>query len=331
MPDEKSTDVKPDSTPAVIPEKEEDSSGLSDFLASKPSPDEVEDDDDPPAGVAAKPEIEQDKPDKEPDKEPDKKADPDEADKDKTPVKADDKPSTDPVKPPDKDEGKKPEEKKPDEKPPETKPEEKLKVDYESDDNVYKKRFRDTSNWATNLNKQVVDQNREIAILKKKADGTYDEEIDNPPPDPEAIRTKAETDGRSIASREIAVAQFGEETVLKDLLKFREVFGQDIHMQGSVMAAEQPVIEAIKAVRRYEFFEEYGADPGAIMDKIKTKALAEYTDKMRETIREEERAKLAERIKTKDGEVTGLAKLTGKTDHKEAKKSLTSLDEILSE
>lgn len=325
MPEDKSTGVKPEDAPVVVPDKDEDTGlGLSEFLDSKPSPEE-DDGSDPPVGETIKDkEPEKDeagKADKPPDKDPDKKADPEDEGKKKEPVKADDKPSTDPVKP-EKDEDKKPEEKKLEDKPPgDEKPEEKpkadetLKVDYESEDNVYKKRFRDTSNWATNLNKQVVDQNHEIDILKKKADGTYDEALDNPPPDPTVIQAEAESHGRALASRTAAVAQFGEEQVVKDLDKFKEVFGGDIHMQGSVMASEQPVLEVMRALRRFEFFEEYGHDPVAIIEKIKVKAIEEHTEK----IRGEEQKKLAERVRVKEEEVTGLAGLAGKTNVSAAK------------
>jgi len=211
-------------TPAqIVPDKPEDVGlGLAEFLDEKPSPDE-------PDGDVKTSEEEV----KEPDKEYDKTSHSEEAKATEDPVKAEDKPSTEPVKEPAKEEAKPVEEEKP-------------TVNYESDDNPYKKRHRDTSNWATDLNKKVIDQDREIKILSKKVEGTYDEERDNPKETSEEIEEKAASRGRARASRESAVTQWGEETVSKDLDRFYEVFGQDQFMQGSVMSADQPVVEAIQ-------------------------------------------------------------------------------------
>jgi len=205
--------------------------------------------------------------------------------------------------------------KKPDEKldpdkdkKPEEKPEEKPKVDYESDDNPYKKRYRDTSSWATSLNQKQKTHDREILILQKKADGTYDEERDNPKRTEEQIETEAAARGRSIASRDAAISMWGEDVVEKDLTAFNEIFKDDVYMLGSVASADQPVVEAIRALRRYEFHKEYGDDPVEIIKKVGEKAVKGAGEK----IQSDEAAKLAARVKVEGEEAKGLAGLAAK-------------------
>ncbi len=170
------------------------------------------------------------------------------------------------------------------------------------------KRLRDTQNWATDLNKQVQEQNRQMAIMAKKIDGTFDEEKDDPKQTVEQIETAAEVRGRTRASRETAVGKFGEDKTTEDLQKFHDIFGQDRHIQASIIEQDMPALEAIKMVRRHEFFEEFGYEPDEIIEKVRVKVRVEETDK----IREEEVAKLADRIKGKKGEAVGLAGLSSK-------------------
>ena len=222
---------------------------------------------------------------KEPEKEPE------------VPVKAEDKDAAGPAKKPVKEPVKEPE-KKPEE----------LKADWESDANPYKKRHRDTANYATDLNKRQQAQAREILILQKKADGTYDEELDNPKRTEEQIETEAESKGRAVASHESAIATWGAEVVEKDLAKFNEVFRDDVYMLGSVASADQPVVAAINALRRYEFHQEFGNIPEEIVEKIGKRAV----EKAGQTIQSDEAKKLVERVKVADGEAKGLAGLTSK-------------------
>lgn len=228
-------------------------------------------------------------------------------------VKAEDKPSTDDVKTDAKDGVKDPDqkldpdaEKKAEE---EKKLAEKPKVDWEDPSNPYKKRFRDTSNWATNLNKKQQEQDREILILKKKEAGTYDEARDNPARSEEQIEEEAASKGRSEASYEMAIDKWGAEKVEADLVKFNETFGNDQFMLGSVASSKQPVIEAIKALRRYEFAEEFGDDPVEVQKKIGEKAVTAAGEKTKS----DEAEKLKTRVKVKAGEAVGLAGLTSKT------------------
>jgi len=264
---------------------EEEGAGSLDTFLAPPSP--------------AKPEGEKKEEVKEPVKEevkePDKKPE--------VTVKVEDKPATEPVKEP---------VKEPDEKAATgdegKKLEEKPKTDWENDDNPYKKRYRDTSNWATDLNKKQQAQDREILILQKKADGSYDEERDNPKRTEEQIETEAESKGRAVASHEAAITRWGAEVVERDLAKFNDVFKGDVYMLGSVASADQPVVEAIRALRRYEFHKEFGDNPDEIMEKIGKQAV----EKAGQTIQSDEAKKLAERVKVADGEAKGLAGLTAK-------------------
>jgi len=244
------------------------------------------------------------KPDEKDDKKPDEKA----AAKPEGDEKPKETPSPDAAKDDVKKEAKKEDEPKPEDKP---------KVNYESPDNPYVKRHRDTQNWASDLNKKYQQQEKSIAILQKQLAGTYDEEKDNPQPTAEEIEGRAEVKGRANASRQAAVEKFGEEKTAADLDTFYNIFGDDPHVQGSIMSQDQPVIEAIKMLRRHEFFEEYGYEPVEIIEKVKVKILAEERTK----IVEEETAKLASRIKAKEGEPAGLAGLTAKTGDSTVEKS----------
>lgn len=227
------------------------------------------------------------KEDKEPDKEPDEtpKVEPEGA------KKKEDTPSPDAAK----------EEPKKDVKP-------EVKKDEPKKEDPSVKRLRDTQSYATDLNKKVLEQDRQIMILNKKIEGTYDEDKDEPKATLEQIEEDAAVKGRAIASHEAAISQFGEEKVAEDLQKFNDIFAGDTHVQASVRAKSQPVMEAIKLVRRHEFFEEFGQVPAEIVEKIRTKVRAEETEK----IREEEAAKLAARVKGKKEEATGLAGLSSK-------------------
>lgn len=255
---------------------------------------------------------------KEPDKKDDKKPDESAAASPEGDVKKEETPAPDVAKDAAK-EAKKEDEPKVEDKP---------KVDYESLDNPYIKRHRDTQNWATDLNKKFQTLQRTVEIQEKKLAGTYNEETDNPQPTAEDIEADAEFKGRTKASRVAAVSMFGEEQTTKDLDEFTRIFGNDQYIIGSITNEDQPAIEAIKMLRRHEFFEEYGYQPTEIIEKIRVKVRKEETEK----IREEEAAKLATRIKAKDGEPAGLAGLTAKSGDSTTEKSkgpepLTSLFE----
>lgn len=199
----------------------------------------------------------------------------------------------------------------------EPKVEDKPKVDYESPDNPYIKRHRDTQSWATDLNKRLQDVERRSVMQQKKLDGTFDEDKDNPQPTAEDKEAEGEAKGRAKASREAAVSQFGEDETAKDLQKFYDIFGDDPYVQGSVMSMSSPVMGAIGMLRRHEFFEEFGYEPKEIIEKIGKKKEAE----LRATIQEEEAAKLASRIKTVNGEPAGLAGLTAKSNDSTTEKA----------
>jgi hypothetical protein len=207
--------------------------------------------------------------------------------------------------------------------------------DFESEDNPWKKkaislekRQNDTAAWANKLNQANIDLKKQMDVLGKKIDGTYDPEKDNVSTESSAeLREReAEVRGKVAASEAAATAQYGEETVTSTLVKFNEVYGQDREKQFRVLNSHAPVLEALKIMREHDFHTKYGPDPEKIVESIR----AEVEKELRPKITEEVTKTFMDRMDKKNKEPKGLTDVKG-SDHQEEKKKtgFKTLDGIM--
>lgn len=189
------------------------------------------------------------------------------------------------------------------------------KPNWDDDNNPWKKkagefdqRYRDTHrNW-NQLNQQNQELQRQLTILGKKFDGTYDPTRDEPPPpDPEAIRTWGAIEGKSQASFAAAVRTHGQERVMGILEKYSQVFSNDRSVQERILMSEDPVQAAMDAVEGYEFMTKYGHQPGKIIENLRAQIETELAPK----IREAESKRIMDELANKRREPDGIGKVLG--------------------
>ncbi len=187
---------------------------------------------------------------------------------------------------------------------------------WEADDNPYKKRYTDTHAWANKQNQERIEFQRKVEALNKqletlhqKFDGTYDPEANRPPQvDPDQVRQYGTLEGKAEASLAAAIEQHGQEAVMKDLERFRQVFGEDREVQQKVLMSPHPIREAMKAVKSHDFFQKYGYEPDSIMAKFK----AEFEETELPKLREAELKRLqAEAKKQTPPEPRGIGSVQG--------------------
>ena len=201
-----------------------------------------------------------------------------------------------------------------------------LKPNWDDENNPWKtkaaqsdQRYRDThKNW-NQLNQQNQELQRQLSILSKKFDGTYDPDKDEPPPpDPTAIRQWGSIEGRAQASYAAATRFHGEEKVMAALNRHAEVFGQDRATQERILQSDDPVQGAMDALDSYDFFAKYGDKPGKIIEAIRAQLETELTPK----IAEREAKRVMDELAAKRREPDGLGRVlgsSGATDKQVAK------------
>ena len=187
---------------------------------------------------------------------------------------------------------------------------------WEAEDNPYLKRFRDTSaNWNKEhqeklaVQNQVAQMQREMATLRKIADGTYDPEKDDPARQvsPEDVATRALNVGKVLASKNAAISQFGSEKVNTDLAEFNSVFEGHEMINNLVLSAESPVHEAFRILDRFRFEKKYGSTPVEWHKSIR----AEAEKELRASLTKEITEKLLGRAEKKDNTPHGLSSSRG--------------------
>ena len=169
------------------------------------------------------------------------------------------------------------------------------KPNWDDEENPWKKkagefdqRYRDTHKWGNQLNQALLETQRQMQVLQKKFDGTYDPQVDEPaPPDPVAIRQWGEITGKAEASLEACYEAYGQDNVVAKLNRYREVFGQDLDTQQRILRSNHPVKAALDAVDAYDFTVKYGPNPSAIVQKMRAEIEAELTPKITERITKE--------------------------------------------
>lgn len=192
---------------------------------------------------------------------------------------------------------------------------------WESDENPYKKRYKDAGDYATRVNRDNLDLKRQLDVINKKLDGTYDPEKDAiPEPTAEEVAGRAELVGRARASLEAAyqLAEVNGEdktAVDQDIEEFDRLFGNNPIADHTIRTAANPVLAARRFLKEYRFVEKFGRDPDKIIENVRKALIDELTPK----IREEESQKLMARLEKKGKEVAGIGAARGSGDNRESK------------
>lgn len=186
--------------------------------------------------------------------------------------------------------------------------------DWKSEAETNHKRWQDTARWANDLNQKhrsMSEQNnvlmKNLDILNKKLDGTYDETRDGQMVDPSSVQaadqtvSRYESVGRAKASLSAAYEKYGQKDTDGFLSEYVQRFGNDPFVQQRITSAEMPVEEAISAVKLARFFDKYGNTPDLILEALKKEVLP--------SIRAEEKAKVMESLKAKNEEPKGVTEL----------------------
>jgi hypothetical protein len=193
----------------------------------------------------------------------------------------------------------------------ETKIETPQPANWEDDTNPYKKRHADAAKWANQVHMQNLQLQKQMEILNKKFDGTYDPEVEAKASEvqPETIARTAENVGRITASREAAYQIFGEgdstkgeQIVAEKLWAENAPFRAIEHLpqvQARVMNSPSPVLEAMKIVDEYAFAQKWGKTPKDIEANIKKAYEKEIEDRVTKN--------LLEKMNLKDKQVNGIS------------------------
>lgn len=169
------------------------------------------------------------------------------------------------------------------------------KIDWEADDNPFKKRYRDTQTWANKLNQEKLQiqqqqtaMQKQLEILNKKLDGTYDETRDGQTgPSPDEIANASVTVGKTVASRQAAYQALGQDKVDADLAEFHETFNANQLVQARVLQSDSPILEALQVLKEHKFITKYGRDPEVIISKLREEFLAAERPVIEKQLREE--------------------------------------------
>lgn len=186
----------------------------------------------------------------------------------------------------------------------EAKAEPEKKLDWDSDDNPHKKRADEIAkrekaarDWATQINQRYINQQRELEIINKKLDGTYDPTVDEPKIDPQQVLSHARTQGAVQASIAAVTEKLGEEKTKAELDRFNQLFDDNDLIQKRVLNSPSPMAEAMQVLAEYDVTQKYGSrDVKVLIEKIKAEAVVE----LREQIRKEEHQKILDGIAMKN-------------------------------
>lgn len=205
------------------------------------------------------------------------------------------------------------------EKPPEKKTELPAGPNWDSDDNPYRaratqleKQYTDTRNWATQINQQNTDLQRQLEVIGKKIDGTYDPDADvAPQPSPDQIQSQGELVGKVRASIAVAEQMYGKDEVHKllfaDGAPYRVLEDSEPSVRARVLGAAAPALEAMRVLKEREFAAKYGNDPEAAKAKIREEAKAEWEKNIDALVD----AKIKERLKAKTETAPSLGATRG--------------------
>ena len=156
--------------------------------------------------------------------------------------------------------------------------------------------------------KDLTESNRtlteEIAILKAKLDGTYQEPAQ---PSPEQIKEMAEFAGREHASRALAEERYGAEQVFERIFKkdseFSELLKQRPGVGLDVRHSAQPTLEAWRQLDKHVFERKYGSDPTKWVDAILQEHKPKLLEELRAQLTQQPKGKPAPTVTVARGDV----------------------------
>src|SRR3990167_2357632 len=175
-------------------------------------------------------------------------------------------------------------------------------IDWESDENPFKqkvsaieKQYNDTRQWARQEAAQRQKLQQQLDIINKKLDGTYDPNVDEPKPDPEAVVLEAEAKGKMAGSLDAAYLHYGkgdkkqgQEFVDKEITRYNELFSENVTVQGQVWSSPAPIFTALKILRDFDLTQKYGTNDAAeLIEKGRAEAKSELEQELTEKIRKE--------------------------------------------
>lgn len=192
--------------------------------------------------------------------------------------------------------------------------------EWESESNPYKakaeemeRRYVETRNWTTQVNQELAELRKQQEVVGKKLDGTYDEDEESQAPESAELYRQQEQQSRVNASIIAANQIYGEDVVQNTLFNedapFRQ-FDNDAVVQGRVMAAEAPAIEAMNFMKEHNFFEKYGRDPDEIVQKIRS----ELREEIEKELSDDVKNKFNKRLAISKKQISGVAAATGAPD-----------------
>jgi hypothetical protein len=164
--------------------------------------------------------------------------------------------------------------------------------DWESDENPYKKRTKDTRDSFTQVTQQLAELKRQNEVLAKKVDGTYDPAVDDSAPsaDEVAAQTRAQElfQTRARASLDAAKRLYGDDAVTAAIFAegapFKAIEENEPDVARAIAAAPAPIIAAMELLETRAFQGRWGNTPQAIETAIRaderTKAEAEFTERL---------------------------------------------------
>jgi len=190
----------------------------------------------------------------------------------------------------------------------EEKTEVKPTIDWESDTNPFKQRHKDASKWANQVHMQNLELQKQMEMINKKLDGTYDAEAEAKAQEvpPHVISQTSEMAGKIVASRQAAFEMYGKENVENllwaDNAPFRAI-ENDPMVQVRVMSSMSPVLEAVKCVEEASFYSKWGKSPKDIEENIKKAYEKEIEDRVTK--------KILEKVNLKEKQVIGIGEARG--------------------
>lgn len=204
---------------------------------------------------------------------------------------------------------------------------EKPSLDYESDDNPYIKRQKDTSTYANSLNMENAQLKTEVKQLKQQIEDPYGEQGEIAP-SPEEIQADADYKGREKASFATAKEKYGEKYIIENIeapdSKFQQLWKENPLISIRVNNSETPYLEAVNILKEEEFFSEHGREPESIKASIRKGIESDIRKEVTKEFQDKLKAK--EKLPTDIGEVRSSSVETTK---EEAFKP-DSIDSILS-
>ncbi len=213
----------------------------------------------------------------------------------------------------------------------EKKEEPKPQADWDADDNPYKKRYWQTQQYSTTVQQQNAELKKQLEVINKKLDGTYDpaEEAANQVP-VDQMTAAAEVRGKAVASRdnviEWAKANGKDETwVDKQIEAFDRTLGQDPLNQVRVLKSNSPIMEAFKIMQEHSHRQKWGKDFGEMEKNIRADEAKKFETKLDELVNK----RLEERLKNIGKQPTGIREARESSVEKNGAWQPKSLDEIL--